>query len=403
MDPFLGIGWQISELHGWGIFGINVVRSLLKRGRPLVHLLDHPVLDAVAAQELAEPVRTWQAFNQRFSEANTQQPVSLPDTVIIHGFGNNFTGPGNRCRFVGTHNVGFIFFEETAFTNEQITVGRKMDWLLAGSRWNARVLQEQGFPKVTFVMQGVDTERFQPRPRTRWFGDRFVVFSGGKLEYRKGQDIALVAFREFHKRHPDALLVTAWHHAWPGMAVDLVKGPHGVSIPVIDPTTNQLDISGWLRKNGLPEGSFLDLGFINNRMFPEWYRELDVAIFPNRAEGGTNLVAMEVMACGVPCVLSANTGHLDLIDENHCYPLLRQQPLPSASHQGWGETDPQEVVEQLEIIYHNREESKQRGVTGAAFIRQANWENQTEQLLSAIANGLGIAFPTTQENSAPPA
>lgn len=36
--------------------------------------------------------------------------------------------------------------------------------------------------------------------------------------------------------------------------------------------------------------------------------EADVALFPNRGEGGTNLMAMQAMASGVPTVLSANSG-----------------------------------------------------------------------------------------------
>ena len=42
-------------------------------------------------------------------------------------------------------------------------------------------------------------------------------------------------------------------------------------------------------------------------------KQADLAVFPNRCEGGTNLVAMEAIACGVPTVLSANSGHLDLL------------------------------------------------------------------------------------------
>jgi hypothetical protein len=43
---------------------------------------------------------------------------------------------------------------------------------------------------------------------------------------------------------------------------------------------------------------------------PQILREIDVAVVPNRFEGGTNLVAMECMACGMPVILSANTGYL---------------------------------------------------------------------------------------------
>ena len=55
-----------------------------------------------------------------------------------------------------------------------------------------------------------------------------------------------------------------------------------------------------------------NLAFPNVGM-PHVLHEADVALFPNRAEGGTNLVAMECLASGIPTILSANTGHLDLL------------------------------------------------------------------------------------------
>ncbi|CAK0746831.1 hypothetical protein CCP3SC1AL1_1460006 [Gammaproteobacteria bacterium] len=382
MDLLLGIGWQISELHGWGVFGINVVRSLLKRGGPPFRLLDQPVLDEVASKELFQYVQDWNYLNRRLAKESPSQPMFLQDTVIIYGFGSDFTEPGSHARFQGLHNVGFIFFEE--MNPEKIGIGKKMDHLLAGSSWNTQVLKKLGFPKVSFVMQGVDTERFQPRSKQKRFGDRFVIFSGGKLEFRKAQDIVLVAFREFHKRHPEALLVTAWHNPWPAMSVaGVLRSPHMLGAPKIN-SAGQFDISEWLLRNGLPRDSFLDTGFINNREFPEWYREVDVAVFPNRAEGGTNLVAMEIMASGVPCILSANTGHLDLTDESRTYPLFNQKPLS----QDWGESDPKEVVDRLEEVYQNRQEARVRGMEGARFIQQASWEAQTEKLLEAIFTGL---------------
>ena len=47
---------------------------------------------------------------------------------------------------------------------------------------------------------------------------------------------------------------------------------------------------------------------------PKYLISSDTALFPNRCESGTNLVAMEAMAAGIPVILSNNSGHLDLID-----------------------------------------------------------------------------------------
>ncbi len=53
---------------------------------------------------------------------------------------------------------------------------------------------------------------FRPLARTDQFEGKFWVFSGGKLDFRKGQDIVLAAFKRFAENHKDAVLVTAWQN-----------------------------------------------------------------------------------------------------------------------------------------------------------------------------------------------
>ena len=65
------------------------------------------------------------------------------------------------------------------------------------------------------------------------FDDRFVIFSGGKLEYRKGQDIVIAAFKIFQKRHPEALLITAWHNVWPQFMTGIEQTGNVVGLPKI--------------------------------------------------------------------------------------------------------------------------------------------------------------------------
>jgi hypothetical protein len=69
------------------------------------------------------------------------------------------------------------------------------------------------------------------------------VFSGGKLEYRKAQDIVLAAFRIFVNRHKEALLVTAWHCPWQGLAGALDAS--GLVSPVQFDDEGNVDVVGW--------------------------------------------------------------------------------------------------------------------------------------------------------------
>src|SRR6185437_8484478 len=152
---------------------------------------------------------------------------------------------------------------------------------------------------------GVDISLYHPAPRAGLFPGRFAVFSGGKLEFRKGQDLVLAAFRAFRQRHKEALLLTAWHSPWPGLADEAVAHP-GIVPPKPGPDGTP-DVAGWAVANGIPADSIIAIGRTPNIAMPHVIREADVALFANRCEGGTNLVAMECLASGVPCILSANT------------------------------------------------------------------------------------------------
>ena len=115
------------------------------------------------------------------------------------------------------------------------------------------------------------------------------------------------------------------------------------------------------------------------------------AVFPNRCEGGTNLVAMEALTAGLPCVGSANSGHMDLLGPDgtasrHCYPLAQQTPVsfgPDGSEY-WRESDVDEIVERLEEIYQDRETARQKGAAARSFMTDWSWENQIGKLLTEM-------------------
>jgi glycosyltransferase involved in cell wall biosynthesis len=231
-------------------------------------------------------------------------------------------------------------------------------------------------------MQGVDVERFESIARKK-NSEKFVIFSGGKLEHRKGQDIVLAAFREFYKRHPDSVLLTAWYNPWPQIVQNLVHSPYDFGVPKVE--NNNVDIAEWCSRSGLPDDAFIHVGLTLNAQMPQVYARADVALFPNRAEGGTNLVAMEAMASGIPCILSANTGHLDLISENNCIPLREQRQYSNQTHTGWGESSINEILNALEFAYSNREQLNQIGINGRTFINKFSWHEQTKKLTDLCA------------------
>jgi glycosyltransferase involved in cell wall biosynthesis len=164
----------------------------------------------------------------------------------------------------------------------------------------------------------------------------------------------------------------------------------GRAAPVTFDQDGRLDARAWAAANGLRPEQFLDAGQTPNPLMPQLLRQMDVALFPNRCEGGTNLVAMECMACGVPVILSANSGHLDLIEEDNCYVLQRQAVLddaiarPFGDVPGWGDSDVDEAVELLERAYIDREDARRRGERGATMLSRLTWTRTAEQVKAAV-------------------
>ena len=121
---------------------------------------------------------------------------------------------------------------------------------------------------------------------------------------------------------------------------------------------------------------------------PATLRECALAIFPNRCEGGTNLVAMEALACGVPTYVADNTGQKDLVELLGCNALTNQQPVKSSPHmasvEDWGESDVDEVIAAMEFVYQNREAEKAKAVMRAEKLKAFDWALVNDRLLDAI-------------------
>jgi glycosyltransferase involved in cell wall biosynthesis len=122
---------------------------------------------------------------------------------------------------------------------------------------------------------------------------------------------------------------------------------------------------------------------------PPILREMDAAVFTNRSEGGTNLVAMECMACGIPVILSRNTGHLDLIKDDNCYPLDDQRVAENSwgsvgDVACWGESQVEEVVERFEQIFADRATARQRGMRAATMMQTMTWAETARQMKQVV-------------------
>jgi glycosyltransferase involved in cell wall biosynthesis len=281
--------------------------------------------------------------------------------------------------------------EHLFFTDHGRGMSKHYDMFIAISRWNEDWLKSLNLPgPVHLCYQGIDSTLFHPGPRSGLYRDRFVIFSGGKFEFRKGQDIVIAAFNRFRERHPEALLVTCWQNILMPNATAFGLAGHCKTVPKAAPDYG-IELTPWLLAQGLSPDSFVDLPFTHNLLMPWVLRECDVAVFPNRCEGGTNLVAMEAMACGVPTYVAYNTGQKDLVDLIGCGAFKTQKPVKSLpimkTLQDWGETDVDEVVEKLEYVYTHREDAARDAKATAEKVAAWEWGPLNEKLLQIVCDG----------------
>ena len=386
----IGLTWAAAGSSGWGIFGLNLALELLKHPGPQPLFFTQPVMDGLSEEQIAllRPLAAEQSSLMEIIQSQgAGMKATLKEVVIIHALINRFGAGEISNQVAGRKNIGFIFFEEAFFDDDALLRASQYDRILVGSTWNLEVLREFGIRNAALAIQGIDHTRFRPGPATGIFGDKFVVFSGGKAEIRKGQDIVIAAFRQFHRKHPDSLLVTAWQSPWPETAAELAMSYHVETGPAMT-VDRELAITEWAVANGIPSAAVIDLRWIKNETLPEVLRSTHAGLFPNRAEGGTNLIAMEAMACGVPCILSKNTGHLDLISGNNCYPLNTQSKVRTNSPgmDQWGESSVDEIVDTLEQVYQDRREAVRRGQQAAEFMQDFTWSKQVAHLMDTIAD-----------------
>ena len=364
-DVFLD--WHLGDRFGWGLLGLNLflhwaddaaVRPLM--GQPI----ERAALGPCDPLRLA---RAWPAIERSNRHLARLQAAAdggrRVDATVVAALGNGFADNGRR----GTSSIGRCIFEDTDLSGARDALAHH-DRLLVASHWNARLLEAATGRRAQVVFEGIDPSLFCPGPRSGMDGRRFHVFSGGKVEFRKGQDLVLMAFRRFAETRRDAVLVTAWQSIWPQLSVGF-QGRSAAPVELAGP--GRLDIGRWAQRNGIDPHAVIDLGLVPNALMPSVLREMDVALQPSRAEACTNLPVKEAMACGVPVIAALNTGMHDLLDDDNAIPLKRQSAIGgprAASMVDWGESDVDEIVAALEFAYERRDCARRLGLRSRQWL-----------------------------------
>ena len=358
--PWVGLAWPVGGATGWGQFGLGFGRSVWAMGGTVwalggVQTDAHWILPADRVM-----MREW-----------------VPDTSdvpagagwVVFALGNGIGVPSGRPTIATDRTdikrAGLVVIEDVScLTPEAVEYLKGLDARIAPSQWVADALAAVGIPEVPVAVQGYDERVWMPRDASRLatrLATRLMlpsqhtgpfIFSGGKLEFRKGQDIVVAAFRTLLTTVPDAVLVTAWDNPWPQTMDGIWLAGHVKGVPAI--RGGKADVTSWLVANGIPARNVLDVGKVNPLELSAIVRSCDVGVFPNRCEGATNMVLVETLASGVPCVATVGHGQgmlkavvLRIASRGQVPRGCRLFGTQDLTADGWTEADPADVAEAI--------------------------------------------------------
>lgn len=323
---------QPGDGFGWGVANTNIIRALEKLG---VEVICSPRTRVSFDAPLFVPIQ----YNR---DLRPDVPWAAPKVI------------------------GYTF-SEVLEADKARRNARAYDLIFCGSTWNTQLLRNAGIKHVDTLIQGIDSTIFKPKPPSDRNG--FVVFSGGKYEFRKGQDYVLAAMKCFMAVRTDAVLMASWENQWAQSILTMR--------------------SSWLIDferplKGLDESRVILLPPVPNIKTPELYAQAHIGLFPNRCEAGTNLVMSEFMACERPVIASYAHGHKDVFCENYRL-LLRTGAYDAA---GWFNPEVSDIISALEWAYNNREELPALGTHCAEMASRFTWQACAQKIYQAAFDSL---------------
>ena len=204
------VGLAPAPWTGWGIYAKQLCMALVSEGLAWPHT-------PFGAGRTEACGYDWSLLSRQINMASLELFGALPPKefnqeeyfdYVFHGFGNGLNG-ANDLPLNGKSKVAVGFFEVAKLGDDLVDYLHQFDLVVAGSTWNKNILLRHGLSRVEMVLQGVDTSVFNPISVPRLLGASIVIFSGGKLEIRKGQDVVIQAFKKLISVCPDALLIAA--------------------------------------------------------------------------------------------------------------------------------------------------------------------------------------------------
>lgn len=248
----------------------------------------HPIYDRWMAKQLRDGDRLYSSYgygNESFRRARKLGGCTILDGGNSHpqNFWDILTEENERWGVRGDPISRFHYERSLAMLEDT-------DFVVAPSQFVGRSFLERGFPpsRILKSFYPVDLSFFKPDGRPRPKDRPFTIINTSGLSLRKGTPYLFEAFRRLKQEIPGIrFLVTR-------------SGNHS---PVIEKMASDYSDLGieWR-------------GYVGKQELAENLRNADLFVLPSLEEGLVR-TALQALACGVPVILSTNTGANDFVKE----------------------------------------------------------------------------------------
>lgn len=191
----------------------------------------------------------------------------------------------------------------------------------------------QGVPKnkIKIIPFGIDIDRFKPTEKK----DKvFRIIYVGAMSINKGVYYLLEAFKQLRLPRSELVLIGALQPEFKAILANY-------------------------------DGLFKHVCFVPHDQLANWYGNSSVFVFPSLTEGSA-LVTFEAMACGIPSVVTENSGSVVRNDMDGFVIPIR---------------DIETLKEKMLFLYENEERRKEMGKSARKYVGNFTWGKYGERLI----------------------
>ena len=248
-------------------------------------------------------------------------------------------------------NIAITPFETTRIPRSWVPLLNTMDAVFVPCKQNIQMMKDSGVRvPIELIKWGVDETKWYPVQRNNKV---FTFGTMGALSLRKGTDILTKAFQlAFPKdKFKDVRLIAK---------------------------TSYYRYDFWEKDD--PRIIIQMTPVEENDLLNDFVKQVDCFVFPTRGEG-FGLPPLEMMATGVPAIVTNWSGPADYINDEVGYPLNDYKMVPADSFTKdiykedcgyWAEPSVDELVEKMRYCYYHPDEVKKKGEKAAEYVKN-NW------------------------------